>query len=537
MKKIMRISTIITLLGILAMLSACTNPMKTLHDADYNVTQNQEKIQRIQNNSTAPAPATVVKSGYYVNPVPIDPSQGPVWLNNKITLHAQNVSMNFLLSRILRDTDASVRYDNGANQNQSLSMDYSGSIKGALDEIASDTNYAYNIQNGVVDWSSFVTKTFNISFMPGTSSYQVGQDKGLNAGQAANTGASSSGSGNTIATVQGDLGSQQYSNLSGDLSVWNDLRTTLNELKSTDGTVAVSGSTTTVTVHDHPSNVQAMATYIDQLNRNMSREVAIQVQVLQVDLNKDFSYGVNWNTVFNVLGTKLGIFGNLGDAAASVTNLAAQGLTNNGIAKIQFGPSGGSNALIQALSQQGRVSVVTQPRVVTMNNQMAEIKITRDTAYLQSVSNTSVANAGNASNTSTLTPGIVTDGFSLYLLPKIQANKVYLQISSSLSTLTSISTVSNNGTVNQPVSTTSTTATTQSQPFQAIQVPTLANKLFNQRTVITSGATLMITGFQQITDQTQRSQFFGIKPLGSTGADRRNVQTIVLITPTVLGKY
>lgn len=537
MKKIRCISSVIFLSALIALISGCVNPMKTVHDADYNVTQTQDKLQRIQNRSTSPAPAVVKYSGYYVNPNPVTPSQGPIWMNNQITLRAQNVPMSFLTSRILRDTDASVSYQNGANQNQLLSMDYSGDIKGALNQIAADTNYAYSVQNNVVTWNSYVTKTFNISFMPGTSSYQVGQNKGLGAGEAAN--ANSSGT-NTVSTVTGDLGAQQYSNLTGSLSVWNDLSTTLNQLKSADGTVSISESTTTVTVHDHPSNVQAMTDYINQLNRDLSREVAIQVEVLEVDLNKEFNYGINWNTIWQIAGTQVGIAGNLA-GAASTPAIATQSLGTAGIATLRLGNPNASNALIQALSQQGRVSVVTQPRVVTMNNQMAEIKITRDVAYLQSVSNTTTANAGNASNTQTLTPGVVTDGFTLYLLPKIQKNRVYLQISSALSNLTAINTVSNNGTVNQPIPTTTATAGTtaqqQSVPFQAIQVPTLANKMFNQRTVIDSGSTLMITGFQQVRNQTQRSQLFGIKPLGGTGAERRNVQTIVLITPTVLGKY
>jgi type IVB pilus formation R64 PilN family outer membrane protein len=538
MKKMLAVVSVVLFSTFVALLSGCVNPMKTVNDADYSVTQTQQKLDRIQNRSTTPSPAVVKYSGYYVNPTPISPSQGPLWMRNQITLRAQNVPMSFLLSRILRDTDASVSYQNGANQNQLLSMDYSGDIKGALKEIAADTNYAYTVENNVVAWNSYLTKTFNISFMPGTSSYQVGQNKGLGAGEAA---ATSSGNGtNTISTVNGDLGEQQYSNLTGSLSVWNDLSATLNQLKSSDGTVSISESTTTVTVHDHPSNVLAMTDYINQLNRDLSREVAIQVEVIEVDLDKEFNYGINWNTVWQIAGTQIGIAGDLAGAAATPA-IATQTLGTSGIATLRLGNPNASNALIQALSQQGRVSVVTQPRVVTMNNQMAEIKITRDVAYLQSVSNTTTANAGNASNTQTLTPGVVTDGFTLYLLPKIQKNRVYLQISSALSNLTAINTVSNNGTVNQPVPTATATAGTttvqQGTPFQAIQVPTLANKMFNQRTVVDSGSTLMITGFQQVRDQTQRSQLFGIKPLGGTGAERRNVQTIVLITPTVLGKY
>jgi type IVB pilus formation R64 PilN family outer membrane protein len=314
--------------------------------------------------------------------------------------------------------------------------------------------------------------------------------------------------------------------------------------------VYVSESTTTVTVRDHPSNVKAIEDYITQLNRDMSREVAIQVEVLEIDLNKEFNYGINWNLVQHWLGTDVSLSAQPA-TAANITGIVSQGAAaENALAMLQIGKVT-SNVIISALSQQGRVSVVTQPRVVTMNNQMAEIRITRDVSYLQSVSNTTTANSGNATNTTTLTPGIVTDGFSLYLLPKIQGNKVYLQISSSLSTLTSLNTVTNepqpsfdqNGNVNQVANQNGgilpriTNNNPQNPQFQQIQVPTLAEKLFNQRTVISSGCTLVITGFQQTRDETQRSQLFGLKPLGGTGAARGNSQTLVLITPTILGKY
>lgn len=544
MTKIIR-SLLVAAISCSVTLTGCVYPMKTLKDADTTITGNQERIERTMVKSTLPSPAAVTYPGYYVNPVPISLKQPPNWLSRKITLQAQNVPLNFLVARILRDTNVSVNYQPQTNQNQIVSMFYSGSIKGALDQLAADTNYGYDVSNTEITWEAFVTKTFNIAFMPGTSSYQVGQSQGLGAGEAASVANVTSNTGtNNIVTQRGDLGEQQYSNLKGNLSVWDDLKQTLFQLKSPDGKVYVSESTTLVTVYDHPANVQAMQNYIEQLNRDLSREVAIQVEVLEIELNKDFNWGIDWNLIFNVLGSRVGFRSHLGTAAniaGAITQGAAAG---NALSVFEIGSVDGSNVLVNALSRQGRLSVITQPRVVTMNNQMAEIKITRDTGYLQSVSNTTVANSGNASNTQTLTPGVVTDGFSLYLLPKIQGKKVYLQISSALSTLTAIDTVSNNGTTNQPTNINSDNGsivnidntTNNGTPFQAIQVPTLANKSFNQRTVISTGNTLVITGFQQLRDATDRDQLLGIKPLGGTGAARSNVQTIVLITPTILPK-
>ncbi len=515
-------------------LVSCTT--KTMRDAEYMVSKNKDRLERIEKKSTLPAPPVVVNKGFYENPIPVSLKQPPVWMKQQITLQAHNMPANVLISRILRDTDADIEFQPQVNRNVLISLDYSGSIKGALDQVAATTNTAYTFQGNQINWEAFVTKTFNISFMPGTSNYQVGQNAGLGAGQAAGVtggGGGNGGSGtNSIVSITGDLGQQQYSNLKGNLSVWDDLTRTLNELKSSDGRVSVSESTTSVTVYDHPSNVQAMADYINQLNHDLSREVSIQVEVLEIDLNKNFAYGINWNLIQNWIGTQFALSAGTGQAAviSDAATQAAITQSNNPIALLTLGKADGSNLIINALAQQGKVSIVTQPRVVTMNNQMAEIRITRDTSYLQSVSTTTAVNAGN---TTSLTPGIVTDGFSLYLLPKIQGDKIYLQLSSSLSVLTAINTVTNA----PPGANVNSTNTTSGQAsFQAIQVPTLAEKAFNQRTVVSSGSTLVITGFQQTRDEANRTQLFGVQALGGTGAERTNTQTIVLITPTILGK-
>lgn len=540
-------ASILLFFSTLLILTGCVNPICTLHEADHNVAKNACTIQQVKMRSAIPTSPVKSFAGYYVNPQPMPLKSTPAWTQQHITVHAQNVPLNFVVSRILRDHEnIAVDYLPGTDQNEIVSINYSGPIKGALNQLAADTNYAYTpTDNGLV-WQEFITKTFNISFMPGTSSYQVGKNEGYGSGQAtSNTNSGSTSGTNAISNVTGELGQQEYSNLKGNLSVWDDLKQTLNQLKSNDGHVYVSEATTTITVQDHPANVNAIENYINQLNRDLSREVAIQVEVLQIDLNKEFNYGINWDVVLNSLGTEFGIAGQLGNAA-NIAGAATQGTSvQNSLAVFQIGSLNGSHALINALSQQGKISVVTQPRVVTMNNQMAEIRITRDVSYLQSVSNTTLANAGSANVTTSLTPGIVTDGFTLYLLPKIQNSKVYLQISSSLSTLTALNTVTNNPSasassglsLNLKKDKDKITGNDDNNPqFQAIQVPTLANQTFNQRSVVSSGCTLVVAGFQQLRDETQRSQLAGIQPLGGLGAERKNVQTIVLITPTILAK-
>ena len=123
-----------------------------------------------------------------------------------------------------------------------------------------------------------------------------------------------------------------------------------------------------------------------------------------------------------------------------------------------------------------------------MNNQIATIRITNDTSYVKS---TSVTQTPEAGTTSSIIPGTVTDGFTLYVLPKIQGDKVYLQLSSILSDLISIKKADN-----APAGT--DLKKNPNSTFTAIEIPSLAQKMFNQRTALQSGQTLIVAGFRRV---------------------------------------
>ncbi|MCB1827150.1 MAG: hypothetical protein KDH94_01910 [Coxiellaceae bacterium] len=505
---------LLTAVGALT-LTACVSSTYKNADAGYNRTA--AKIQMVENDTHKIKPAVVTKKGYYVDTQPIALKKEPAWLKRRVSLTAHDIPMSILMNRLLRNTNINVTYDNTVASRRLINLNYTGSLRGALKTIAAQTNYHYIIDGGSLDWSAFVTKTFNISFMPGASNYLVGRTRNSNNQTSQNTGA-----GTHISRVD----DQQYSNLEGRLSVWSDLRNTLNELKSKDGRVILSESTTTATVMDHPANVHRMAQYIDGLNKSLSQEVSIRIEVLDIELDKDFNYGINWNLVAKNIAKNVPDF-HLGGNLSTATNLVASNIIdsdpNSAVASLNVGNINGTQSIINALSKQGKLRVVTKPEVVTMNDQIASIRITQDTGYIESV------NQSYAENyvTTSITPGTVTDGFTLYLLPKIQGNKVYMQISSTIANLVSLNKQS---TIPSGV----TASTSTNNQYNAIEVPTIAEKVFNQRSVVRSGSTLIIAGYKRLRDETANAKLFGVGALGGKGAKTKNVETLVLITPTIL---
>jgi type II secretory pathway component GspD/PulD (secretin) len=176
--------------------------------------------------------------------------------------------------------------------------------------------------------------------------------------------------------------------------------------------------------------------------------------------------------------------------------------------------------LFNALSQQGKTAIVTEPRVVCLNNQVSVIKITEQKGYLASIQNTTLAGGATGTTaptstvTSQLTPGSIITGVTIYILPKIIGSKIIMQVNADLSISTALV---NFGPVGSQ-----------------IQLPTIESKNFNQRSVIRSGETLILSGFRQLSNRAAATQLMKSQALGGKASAQTSSETVVLITPIIL---
>lgn len=479
-------------------------------------------------------PSLVINQGMYVDKTPISLTRQPEWLQNRVVIRGDQLPFSYYSRTVASGGGKNVltRYQTGLDDKAQVSMNYAGTVRGALDTLAAKTGYVYSVNGNNIYWQAFITKTFDIAFMPGSSDYMMGKASG-----GSSSGSSGSSSSTTTSTgIIDDSSGAQYSNLKGTLSIWGDLKDSITQMLSPDGKVMVSEATTTVTVRDRPTNVALISQFISNLNNNLSRQVLVKIQVLDVTLESDFNYGINWNMVEGSFGGgtyQLNANNGTPISITSVTGLVTGATTVAGInnpGMIAQPPTRGTGviALINALKQQGKVSLVTEPRVLCQNNQVSAIRIIQQEGYLASVQTTSLAgsSSGAASVTSQLTPGSLVTGATIYVLPKIMGDKVYLQVNADLSTKQSITTIASNGFSgnlnNAPAGT------------SIIQVPNVIQKQFNQRSVIRSGDTLILSGFRQVGNQAGASQVFDSQSLGGQTAQQVSRETIVLITPIIL---
>jgi type IVB pilus formation R64 PilN family outer membrane protein len=228
-----------------------------------------------------------------------------------------------------------------------------------------------------------------------------------------------------------------------------------------------------------------------------------------VSLAEEDSYGLNWDVVYNDLFRRYGVRSAFG-AGQSSTQFSA------GILNTSGSRFAGSSMMINALSTQGRVRKETSASVATLNHQPVPVQVARQTAYLKSSQTTISANVGSSTS---LTPGVVTSGFTMTVLPNVLDNgTVMLQFATDISTLRRISTVSSTGGANG----------------SQIQTPEIDTRNFLQRVAMKSGQTLVVSGFEQMEGNVDR-QGTGTASnylLGGGVNARSNREVIViLVTP------
>lgn len=220
-------------------------------------------------------------------------------------------------------------------------------------------------------------------------------DSGLQSGATNSAASSVPSSQPQSAALQGGMGSQSQnglsssSNPSGSLSLtlsesgslYDVISANLKKMISKKGRFFINPKDGLIWVRDRESHVRAITGYMKNIKKFLSKQVFLKVEVLDVNLNKNFQMGINWNMLFNSAfkANPAGL-----DSFAISAPLAA----NNNIVSspyIQFNGSGANAAVLNALQTQGTVNVISQPRLLLMDGQTRLISSGTITPYVSSI--------------------------------------------------------------------------------------------------------------------------------------------------------
>ncbi len=258
------------------------------------------------------------------------------------------------------------------------------------------------------------------------------------------------GSGDSSADASGSKSLKSSSvNTRIDADFWTQLHATVTSIVGAgEGrSVVVDRHAGLVIVRAMPGELRDVEAYLNNAQDNLQRQVILEAKVIEVELSDSFQSGIDWAAISSnrdvSIGTSSVVGGTAGSAVIGPTDdvIVSSGLdvANTPFANL-FAVGSSSNtfgALITLLNTQGDAQVLSSPRVSTVNNQKAVIKVGSDEFFVTEVSSTTTSGTGGTTTSPELTLTPFFSGIALDVTPQISADgEVILHIHPSVSEIT-----------------------------------------------------------------------------------------------------
>ncbi len=338
-------------------------------------------------------------------------------------------------------------------------------IPEALEAIRDVYGYDFKIEGRriVVYAPTLQTRVFTINYphalREGTSELRVSSGSSGNAGNAGSSanntgtanGTSGSGSGAGASTQQ--IGSRVTTSSRTDF--WAELSDAVKGLLGGGAgrNVIVSPQAGIMAVRGMPDELRQVAQFLKAAQIAVERQVMLEAKIVEVELRDGFQSGIDWSALRNS-GKYTGVMGTVGGGTAN--NVLVNGVTNNvpgfpskaptladtlslpGAGGGLFGlalATDGFQAVLGFLETRGDIQILSSPRIATLNNQKALLKVGTDEFFVTNVSGGTASTAASSTTSSTaptlptltLTPFF--SGIALDVTPQIDdGNNITLHV-------------------------------------------------------------------------------------------------------------
>jgi MSHA biogenesis protein MshL len=344
---------------------------------------------------------------------------------------------------------------------------------------------------------------------------------------------------------------------SSDSNFWGDIQKSLTAILggTTGRNVVVNPQSGVIVVRAMPNELRSVEQFLKAMQLIVERQVMLEAKIIDVTLRDGSQTGVNWagfrdgSTRFGAgvitPGTALQRDGPIGSATnrgpdgSLLPNSVFAGGSAAGIASglaLGAGAAGGLfglalqtadfAALITFLETQGGVNVLSSPRVATLNNQKAVLKVGTDDFFVTNVSTTSTVSGNNSTVTPTITVAPFFSGIALDVTPQIDDNNsIILHIHPSVSNVVEKNKVIDLGTLG------------------VFTLPLASSDVNETDTIVrvTDGNIVAIGGLMRQRSTSDRSQVPGVGNMPGIGAlfrqrDTSSVKSelVILLKPTII---
>lgn len=535
MQKIFKLSTISIALGVV-LLTGCAS------DRELRTPDVAEAIR------TQIQPAKVIQDEPAVAPkakVEIPKVEEP-----RLDLLVNNASARDVFMAIVADTNYSLMMSPEVTGNVSATL-RAVTVKEAMESLRD--MYGFDIKmNGrriTIQPASIQTRLFTINYphsrRVGVSDLRV-SSSGASAVGA--TTASNNSSSNHSGSREEQDGSRVSTSTKTDL--WSELEASVKGMLTgaAGANVVASPQSGVLAVTAMPDRLAQVAQYLKMAQLSVERQVMLEAKIVEVELRDGYQSGIDWsalksrggkvaalgsmsgNAVSNPLIS--GVQGGLPGFTATSTGMIVDGVAlpeaGTGLFGLAFAVDG-FQAVLGFLETRGDLQVLSSPRIATMNNQKAVLKVGTDEYFVTGVSGGTTSSSTTTNPTTTM-PTIELapffSGISLDVTPQIDdSTSVVLHVHSSV---------------------TDVTEKTKAVDLGAIgnyRFPMASSRVNESDTLvrIQDGYIVAIGGLMQVESNKSSSGFPGVTdmPLASTllsnkSKSGRKKEVVVLIKPTII---
>ena len=292
-----------------------------------------------------------------------------------------------------------------------------------LDFLLAENNlfYSYSAKKDLLKIAYYKTKTFNIDYI-NLSAMQSESKKSIVLGTS---GGSAETSGNS--EEGGGAQTNDYTTITtkSEFTFWQSLQHQLEALLSgVDGKqnfkIFINKDASLVTVTGTKKQLEKVEHFLTTLSKRMHKQVLIEAKLIEVVYDNDQTIGIDWSKFhLAMVGSREGY------------KVRQDGVTinNMGVPNYFIGYNFSMDGLFNFLRKYGKVKILSNPKVLTLNNQPAIINVGDRLSYRYETSGTTNIQGGSTVGTTTYAIGESFIGITLYVIPEItESGEIIMKI-------------------------------------------------------------------------------------------------------------
>jgi len=333
-------------------------------------------------------------------------------------------------------------------------------IDEVLDIILSENNLSYSLKNNLLKISYLTTKVFEIDYILSQRKSSGSTDVTLSSNSATQGGMSQGGGGSQSGTNGNPPEGAQTGikiESTDEVKFWEALDTEFQSILNRPhdsykaGAPIINRNAGLVTVTATQKQMARFKKYLKRLQDKVQLQVLIDVQILSVTMSEGKTTGIDWKQLYALqnFDVSMNYIKNKNvdtfDATGATTTAIAADTIDGAAHIINIKGQAKLDQVVKFLQTQGDVSSISNPKVLTLNNQPA--LITAGTEYFYKITSTETLAGGTGAGAQSSNENIqsVFAGVLLTITPEISDDKtITLKINPSLSeTTTSINSEDN----------------------------------------------------------------------------------------------